>query len=77
MLLVETDGEEPAFTYNVSPTGPAGDWYWEVAFNRRIIARGLALTMEQARADAVTAAVHRPEEDLLEDALESLPLEAA
>ena len=66
------------FTYNISPNGLAGDWYWEVAFNRQIIARGLAPTMEQARADAVTAAAHRPSaEDLLEDALESLPLEAA
>ena len=70
--------EEALLSYNISSNGSAGDWYWEVAFNRRIIARGLAPTMEQARADAVTAAAYHPSaEDLLEDALESLPLEAA
>jgi hypothetical protein len=68
---------ETALTYNISPNG------WPATGTGKspstdIIARGLAPTMEQARADAVTAAAHRPSaEGLLEDALESLPLEAA
>ena len=70
---------EAPLSYNVSPNGSAGDWYWEVASNRRIVARGLAPTMEQARADAMRVGVIRqPEEDLSEDsvlaeALTSLP----
>jgi hypothetical protein len=57
-----------AVSYNISPNGSAGDWYWEVASNRRIVARGLAPTMEQARVDALRVGVHRqPEEDLAEE----------
>jgi len=75
MLAVETQAQGTAVTYNVSPNGPAGDWYWEVAFNRQIIARGLAPTMTQARKNAFEAALHRPPaEYLAEDAL--LPFEA-
>ena len=40
--------------YNVSKNGLSGDWYWEVITPERdIMARGLATTSTQARADAV------------------------
>jgi hypothetical protein len=42
--------------YNVSNNGTSGDWYWEVITpEREIMARGLASTSAQARADAVMA----------------------
>jgi hypothetical protein len=42
--------------YNVSQNGISGDWYWEVITPERdIMARGLATTSTQARADAVVA----------------------
>ncbi len=43
-------------SYKVSRNGHAGDWYWEVMSERQVIARGLALTSAQARAEAVRAA---------------------
>jgi hypothetical protein len=43
--------QEAALTYSVSPNGPAGDWYWEVACGGDIVARGLAAKPVQARAD--------------------------
>ena len=65
MLLFEnqaldpvTRAPDPAFTYNISPNGAAGDWYWEVTCGGDIIARGLAATREQARADALSARAH-------------------
>ena len=48
---------EGAFTYNISPNGACGDWYWEVTWGGDIIARGLAATEALARADAIGAAV--------------------
>ena len=75
MSSLETQAQDTAVTYNVSPNGPAGDWYWEVAFNRQIIARGLAPTMTQTRKNAFEAATRSPPaEYLAEDAL--LPFEA-
>jgi hypothetical protein len=43
-------------SYKVSRNGHAGDWYWEVISGREVIARGLALTSAQARAEAVRGA---------------------
>jgi hypothetical protein len=40
-------------SYNVSRNGHAGDWYWEVISERKVIARGLAATSAQARAEAL------------------------
>ena len=47
MLLFETQAldpvtraPDPAFTYNISPNGAAGDWYWEVTCGGDIVARG-------------------------------------
>jgi hypothetical protein len=52
-------------SYKVSPNGSAGDWYWEVISDRNIIARGLAPTRAQARAQAIKVAashaVRQPE----------------
>jgi hypothetical protein len=42
-------------SYRVSRNGSAGDWYWEVLSNGEVIARGLAATSSQARAQAVNA----------------------
>jgi hypothetical protein len=42
-----------ALSYRVSRNGPAGDWYWEVMSDRKIIDRGLAPTRAQARAYAI------------------------
>jgi hypothetical protein len=56
MLLSETHGET-GFSYNISPNGVAGDWYWEVSCGGYIVARGLAASRELARADAKGAAV--------------------
>jgi hypothetical protein len=56
---------EGAFTYNISPNGACGDWYWEVTWGGEIIARGLAATEARARVEAIGAAVshvdRRPE----------------
>ena len=72
--------EKGTLSYNISPNGSAGDWYWEVASNHRIIARGVAPTMAHARADAMSVGLHRqPQEgvaeepDLAEDSMPSLP----
>ena len=43
-------------SYKVSQNGHARDWYWELISEREVIARGLALTSAQARAEAVRAA---------------------
>ena len=43
-------------SYKVSRNGHAGDWYWEVISKREVIARGLAATSAQARAEAMRAA---------------------
>jgi hypothetical protein len=47
---------ENALSYRVSRNGSAGDWYWEVISDRKIIDRGLALTSTQARAQALKVA---------------------
>jgi hypothetical protein len=42
--------------YNVSNNGANGDWYWEVITpEREIMARGMASSSAQARADALRA----------------------
>jgi hypothetical protein len=67
------------YTYNISSSGAAGDWYWEVTSRGEIIARGLAATEALARADALRAAVNhvepRPENlpPYFEDPLPPLP----
>jgi hypothetical protein len=51
--------QENALSYRICQNGAAGDWYWEVISDRKIIDRGLAPTREQARAQAPTvAALH-------------------
>jgi hypothetical protein len=45
--------QKSAFSYRVSRNGPAGDWYWEVISERKIIDRGLTPTRAQARAQAI------------------------
>jgi hypothetical protein len=47
---------ENTLFYRVSANGAAGDWYWEVPSDGKVIARGLAPTKAQARADALKAA---------------------
>jgi hypothetical protein len=47
---------ENALSYRVSRNGSAGDWYWEVISDRKIIDRGLAPTSTQARAQALKVA---------------------
>jgi hypothetical protein len=47
---------ENALSYRVSRNGSAGDWYWEVSSDRKIIDRGLAPTSTQARAQALKVA---------------------
>jgi hypothetical protein len=58
--------EKSAFSYRVSRNGLAGDWYWEVISDRKIIDRGLAPTRAQARALAIKVmafyAVRQPED---------------
>jgi hypothetical protein len=44
-------------SYKVSRNGSAGDWYWEVISDRKIIDRGLAPTRAQARAQAMKVVV--------------------
>jgi hypothetical protein len=56
MLLFETHNQRTTFTYNVSPSGAAGDWYWEVTCGGHVVARGLAATQVEARADAILSA---------------------
>ena len=59
---------EGAFTYNISPNGACGDWYWEVTWGGEIIARGLAATEALARADAISTAISH-----VDPRLENLP----
>ena len=47
---------ENALSYRVSRNGLAGDWYWEVISNGKIIERGLAPAGTQARAQALKVA---------------------
>jgi hypothetical protein len=44
--------QKKAPSYRVSRNGSAGDWYWEVLSDGEVIARGLADTSSQARAQA-------------------------
>jgi hypothetical protein len=44
--------QKKAPSYRVSRNGSAGDWYWEVFSDGEVIARGLAATSSQARAQA-------------------------
>jgi hypothetical protein len=65
--------QESGLIYNISPNGTAGDWYWDVRCDGCIIARGLAATRTQARADAITSSAGHggePRED------RTLPLES-
>jgi hypothetical protein len=61
--------QENAISYQVSRNGSAGDWYWEVISDRKIIDRGLAPTRAQARAQALKVAashlVRQPEDSTL------------
>jgi len=61
--------QKSAFSYRVSRNGPAGDWYWEVISDRKIIDRGLAPTRAEARAQALKVArsyvVRQPEDSAL------------
>jgi hypothetical protein len=54
--------QETGLIYNISPNGSAGDWYWDVRCDGSIIARGLAPTRTQARADAITSSAGRRDE---------------
>jgi hypothetical protein len=58
--------QENALSYRVSRNGSAGDWYWEVISDRKIIDRGLAPTRAQARTQALKVAashaVQQPED---------------
>jgi hypothetical protein len=58
--------QKSALSYRVFRNGPAGDWYWEVMSDRKIIDRGLAPTRAQARALALrvvaSLAVRQPED---------------
>jgi hypothetical protein len=60
--------QKSALSYRVSRNGPAGDWYWEVMSDRKIIDRGLAATRAQARALAIkfvaSHAVQQPEDSM-------------
>jgi hypothetical protein len=51
--------QEEAPSYRVLRNGSAGDWYWEVLSDGEVIARGLAATSSQARAQARKVAVPR------------------
>jgi hypothetical protein len=55
MLPVETEAQS-AFTYNISPNGACGDWYWEAMRSGDIVARGLAATQVAARVEAIRTA---------------------
>jgi hypothetical protein len=65
--------QETGLIYNLSPNGPAGDWYWDVRCDGSIIARGLAPTRAQARTDAITSVAAHPDKPS-ED--RKLPLES-
>jgi hypothetical protein len=58
--------QENALSYRVSRNGSAGDWYWEVISDRKIIDRDLASTRAQARTQALKVAashaVQQPED---------------
>jgi hypothetical protein len=58
--------QKNALSYRVCRNGSAGDWYWELTSNRKIIDRGLAPTRAQARAIAIKVAasfaVRQPED---------------
>jgi hypothetical protein len=58
--------QENALSYRVSRNGSAGDWYWEVISDRKIIDRDLAPTRAQARTQALKVAashaVQQPED---------------
>jgi hypothetical protein len=56
MSLFETHAQRTTFTYNICPNGAAGDWYWEVTCGGHVVARGLAATQVEARADAILSA---------------------
>jgi hypothetical protein len=45
--------QKSGLSYRVSRNGPAGDWYWEVMSDRKVIDRGLASTRAQARVLAI------------------------
>ena len=49
-------------SYKVSRNGSADDWYWEVISDRNIIARGLAPTSAQARAQAISSSFRQLKE---------------
>jgi hypothetical protein len=51
--------QNKAPSYRVLPNGSAGNWYWEVLSDGEVIARGLAATSSQARAEALKAAASR------------------
>jgi hypothetical protein len=61
--------QKSALSYRASRNGPAGDWYWEVMSDRKIIDRGLAPTRAQARASAIKVVashgVRQPEDSTL------------
>jgi hypothetical protein len=63
---VSAVAQENALSYRVSRNGSAGDWYWEVISDRKIIHRGLAPTRAQARTQALKVAashaVRQPED---------------
>jgi hypothetical protein len=48
--------KENGVSYKVSRNGSAGDWYWEVISDGKMIERGLAPTRAQARAQAIKVA---------------------
>jgi len=58
--------QKSVLSYRVSRNGPAGDWYWEVMSDQKIIDRGLAPTRAQARVLAIKVAasyaVRQPED---------------
>lgn len=58
--------QKKAPSYRVLRNGSAGDWYWEVISDRKIIGRGLAPTRTQARVQALKVAashaVRQPED---------------
>jgi hypothetical protein len=56
--------KERPLAYHICQNGPAGDWYWEVSYCGDIVARSLAPTREQARADAIKAAASYVERTL-------------
>jgi hypothetical protein len=52
--------QKSALSYRVCRNGLAGDWYWEVISDRKIIDRGLAPTRAQARALAIKVVASYP-----------------